>query len=458
MSKYEGAAMKVNFANFTIICDNIGDNAQVYALDQIYEKMGIPQTDIVHFHRHNIHEVIQKGHHYILPLVIADIAYFDLIQCLMRDGLEKQFSFVPISLGQTRQTFRNEEGLSRFRHIINKLEMPIGCRDYDSAELYQNLGYNAYVNGCITNTLPQRDNISAESRDKIYIIDVPDAVKEYIPQVLRDKAVFLSQIIDTGIPGDQIYQLSKERYELLRDTARLVITSRYHIATPCCAMGIPVIMVENCTEEFHWTFDQRFPAMNPNIHFYTKENWKDIDWEPAPADFEDQKNKMRELIISRIKNAACIAAMKNEMDLFYAPNKERFYETFLKHRNKIDIFAFTAYLDAPFLSRIKGDFRYYLYGLDDRNVKADRCIIIEYIQRHYPRAEFLGFVDGEKTGRFMHKDIIPPAQMKIDEQTYCLVSAYMANDYVAKLFDEKGWDKTHLWLLPRQILFYVYYL
>ena len=457
--------MKIDFANYTIINVNIGDNAQVYALDRIYEKMGIPQTDIVHFNRNNVHEVIQKGHHYILPLAAVDNFYFDLVEYLMELGLDQQFSFVPISLGMTRRTFRNEEGLSKFRHIINKFEMPIGCRDYDSAELYQNLGYSTYVNGCITNTFPHRDDIcawggktSAESRDKVYIIDVPRAAKEYIPKGLYDEAVFLSQIINMTIPGEEIYQLTKERYELLRDTARLVITRRYHIATPCCAMGIPVIMLESCDKNYHWTSDQRFPAMNPNIHFYTKENWKDINWDPAPVDFEDQKNEMCDLIISRIKNAACIAAMKNEMDLFYAPSKKRFHETFLKNRSKTCIYDFNSYLDRPFLSQIEGDFRYYLYGLSDRYVKVNRCILIEYIQRHYPRAEFLGFVDGKKTGKFMDKDILSPSQMKVDEQTYCLVSAYTANDYVARLFDEKGWDKTHLWLMPRQVVFYVYHM
>ena len=427
--------------------------------------MGIPQTDVVHFHRDNVREVIQKGHHYILPMVMTDIAYFDLIEYLIELGLDQQFSFVPISLGLTRWTVRNEEGLSKFRHIINKFEMPIGCRDYDCAELYQNLGYSVYVNGCITNTFPQRDDTrswggspSVESRDKVYISDVPDAAKEYIPKELYDEAIFLPQMIDTTVSGEQIYQLVKERYELLRDTARLVITSRYHTATPCCAMGIPVIMLENCNEREHWTFDPRFPAMNPNIHFYTKENWKDIDWDPAPADFEDQKNEMRELIVSRIKNAACIAGIKNAMELFYAPNKKRFHETFLQNRNKIDTHGFVTCLDVPFLSQIEGGFRYYLYGLSDRYVKEGRCILIEYIQRHYPRAEFMGFVDGKKAGRFLDKDILSPAQMKMDERTYCLVSAYTANDYVAKLFDEKGWDRTHLWLMPRQVLFYIYHL
>ena len=450
--------MKINFANYITISDNIGDNAQAYAVDQIYEKMGIPQTDIVHFHWFNVREVIQKDQHYILPMVIADPTYFDLIEYLMELGVDQHFSFVPIALGLTRFTFRNEEDLSKFRHVINRYEMPIGCRDYDSAELYQNLGYSVYVNGCITNTLPLRDDRGDNKlRDKVYIIDVPGAAKEYIPKELYDEAVFLSQRIDSSTSGEQIYQLTKERYELLRDTARLVITSRYHIATPCCAMGIPVIMLENCGENPNWTFDPRLPAINPNIHFYTKENWKDIDWDPVPADFEDKKNEMRELIISRIKNAACIAAMKNEIDLFYAPSKERFHETFLKNRSKLDRMVFNSYLDDPFLSRIKGSFRYYLYGLSDRYVKEGRCILIEYIQRYYPQAEFLGFVDGKKTGRFMDKDILSPAQIEMDEQTYCLVSAYTANGYVAKLFDEKGWDRTHLWLMPRGVLLFFIY-
>lgn len=387
---------KIRYANYIIKSDNIGDNAQVYALERIYSRMGIPSEEVVHLQRDIIQDQVEERCHYILPLVSSDLFYLDLIQCLMDLHMDHQFSFIPLTIGQTRYNCYNENGLQKFRHIIDKFEMPIGCRDYDSASMYANLGYNSYTNGCITNTLPRR--MEGKTYDKIYFIDIPAGIKPYIPQEISERAVFLTQAIDFDIPADQQARMCRERYELLRDTAALVVTCRYHVAHPCCAMGIPVIMLENNNEKHHWSFDPRFPAMNPHIPFYTKEEWSDIDWNPAPADFEDVKEDMISLAVSRIENAALRVKTIDRQSAFFAPSKERFWNVFLQNRHKIDIFGFTYYLDGLYLSRIGKDFRYYLYGLSKRYQDEGRCILLEYMQRRYLKAEFLGFVDKNKSG------------------------------------------------------------
>lgn len=450
--------MKVKYANYVILTDDIGDNAQVYALDHIYERMGIPKDDIIYFNRENIEETIEKDCRYVLPLVIADIAYYDLIEYLIERRHEDQFIFLPLSLGQTRYTFGNTDRLAKFRNVINLFQMPIGCRDYDSASMYKDLGYCAYVNGCITNTLPKRKD---GHYDTVYLIDIPPSFLEYLPQDLKDNAVCLTQSVNSSLSGPEQQRVCAERYDLLRDTASLVITCRYHIATPCCAMGIPVIMVENCDEKHHWTTDVRFHAMNPGISFYTKEQWVEIDFSPdanRPTDYEDVKSEMIELAISRIRNAACVAEVSDHVDRFLKPSKDRFWGVFLENRNKIDCFGFSCYLDSRFLSKIQGNFRYYLYGLSDRYIQQNECLILDYILRHYPEAEFLGFVDSKKTGTYFGKPVLDPNEMLVDEDTYCVVSALTANEYVEGLFEERGFNKAHLWKMPRETLFYIYHL
>jgi hypothetical protein len=54
--------------------------------------------------------------------------------------------------------------------------------------------------------------------------------------------------------------------------------------------------------------------------------------------------------------------------------------------------------------------------------------------------------------------VIHPDEMRMDENTYCLVSAYTANKWAELLFEEKGFDKGRLWTMPEQCLFFVYQL
>ncbi|MCL2218290.1 MAG: polysaccharide pyruvyl transferase family protein [Chitinispirillia bacterium] len=438
---------------------NLGDNAQVYALHQIYRRMNILEEDIVVITRYNVEELVKNGDTFIVPLVTADIIYHDFIMFTIEKKIDKHFIFIPISLGQTRWTFKDEARLAKFSQCINKFVVPIGCRDYDSASMYEALGYNSYVNGCITNTFPRRDD---KVYDKVYIIDVPKIFWGYIPCEIKNDVICLSQENNDSKDdkcGQDDYMASAERYELLKDNAKLVITCRYHIAHPCVAMGIPVIMVENCDPTHHWTFDSRFPAMNPYIHFYTKEQWGDIDWDPKSVDFEGFKQVMVDLIISRIRNAVEVCNYQNEANKFFTSSKERFYGVFQKNKSKMDMFGFTYYLDKRFLLELnKTEFKFYLYGLSDRYIERNECLMLDYILRHYPQADFLGFVDSFKKGDAFGKPIVHSSDMKIDEDTYVIVSAYNANSYVDKLFEECRYDKKHLWLMPSDILFYVYQL
>jgi hypothetical protein len=447
----------IKYAIFTVRSDNIGDNAQAYAVHTLLTMyMSIPDKDIIFFSYGDVLQKIESDVVYVTPLVTADMLCHNFIDYLSSKGLCGQFIFIPLSLGQTRWTFVDEKRLGKFKHIINKFVAPIGCRDYDSASMYKNLGYEAYVNGCVTNTLPKREN---KNQDKIYIINAPKSLYDYIPQDIKNKAIILTQTIDVGIDTETQYQLCVERYELLRDTASLVITHRYHVATPCAAMGIPVIMIENDDPNHHWTFDPRFPAMNPNIPFYTKEQWKDIDWDPKPAQFEDVKQTMIDLAISRIKNVVEIHNATARLNDFFSPNKRRFYDVFEKNKHKIDCFGFSFYLDNAFLSKIESNnFNFYLFGLSNRYIEADECLILDYVRKHYPQANFLGFADSFKKGNYFGKGVVHPNEMKMDANTYCLVTAYTANEHAGKLFEEKGFDKSHLWKMPEQALFFVYHL
>ncbi len=449
--------MKIKYAIYIVKTANLGDNAQGYVLEDIYDKMGIPKEDVVFLSRENIEIVLQECDHLILPMVAADIMYLDFVEACLQLGVQDKISFLPISIGQTRWTVRNEEGLRRFENVIHHFISPIGCRDYDSASLYSALGYEVYVNGCITNTFPVR---KAGNYNDIYIIDIPEKLENYIPDEIKDKAIRLTQKYDyVSGEAESHYKVCKARYELLRDTAKLVITYRYHIATPCVAMGIPVIMVENCDPNQHWTFDQRFPSLNPYIPYYKKEEFSQINWEPEIILFEEEKEIMRNRIISRINNIAGLIEYKANQDSFFAPSKNKYWTTFKENRYKIDNFGFNTHIKRLFLPKGMTKFRYYLYGLSKRYQDEGRCVLLEYMERNYPDASFIGFVDANKSGTdFLGKRVLSPDEMIIDSDTYCFCVAFTANEGVEALFKQMGFNTAHLWTMPEELLFYFYHL
>jgi len=131
---------------------------------------------------------------------------------------------------------------------------PIGCRDKRTARLFQSIGVDAYFSSCITTTL--KNPYSKEDRsDEILLVDplLKIADKDYreyiahrmVPEKYRDNVFHLSHHLDQNINYSE-----KEKIELaeaLLDRyakAKLVITSRIHVALPCLGLGTPVLFVD----------------------------------------------------------------------------------------------------------------------------------------------------------------------------------------------------------------------
>ena len=436
---------------------NLGDNAQVYALYNIYKYMGISDEDIVLLSRFNVEEKAADGSTFIVPICSAMMVNFDFVRFTIEKKIDNQFIFIPVSLGLLRIGILNEQNLNKFKDCLNRFITPIGCRDSDTAEILRNAGYPCYVNGCITNILPKRDNNKVY--DKVYFIDIPNRLFEYIPQEIKENAIELRQ--EESPPDyytEEDYYYAVQRYELLRDTAKLVITNRYHIAIPCVAMGIPVIMCcDNILTRLHYGVDIRLTDLNPYIPYYTKEQYSHIDWNPQPVDFEDTKLQMLNLIVSRFKSAEEIYYSGNKLNDFFKPNREKFSD--IINTNKYD-FENNVIINVlkPMLSHLIAPCKYYIYGLSEKYIESKYCLFLDVLQKNFPNYEFLGFVDSFKTGEAFGKPIIHPDDMNIDEHSGVIVGAYSANKYVKKLFEEKGWNKTHLYLMGADIMFHVYQL
>lgn len=152
---------------------------------------------------------------------------------------------------------------------------PIGCRDHDSMRRMQDAGIEAYYSGCLTTTLNYNGKLFDSppiKDDSILMVDVlfKDDIRFRAQRhkLLLLKDVFTGKLakynevkkyIDSLVPkaySDQVRHLTcyydsnttlEERFaqaeDILRQLAgaRLVITSRIHIALPCLALGTPVL-------------------------------------------------------------------------------------------------------------------------------------------------------------------------------------------------------------------------
>lgn len=203
-------------------------------------------------------------------------------------------------------TLLSQESIAYFK----KYE-PIGCRDKATAEKLQEKGVDAYFSSCLTTTLGYKYH-SDRRNDKIYVVDAVHYVPEAQRRLLKYKFIIYYLFHFNGInrflksirgEGDYKVSLSPKYYdrfcrivrsylivkkmlpkedlkkvevltqfynsdeiptnearfskaeELLRKyaDARMVITSRIHVALPCTGLETPVLFLQNMDDSIEST-------------------------------------------------------------------------------------------------------------------------------------------------------------------------------------------------------------
>lgn len=181
------------------------------------------------------------------------------------------------------------ELLVHFPKFFQNIE--IGCRDKFTLDFCQNYKIKSYFSRCLTLTLPKRKPLKGPG--KVFFVDVPKPFLNFIPQELKQNAEFVSQGLCLAPKThwqhyhDAMQTLLK-RYE---NEASLIITNRIHCASPCTALGIPVIFIKNNEEQ-----SQRFSALDGILKPYTLNDFKEnkIDFNPKAPDIESLKDAMLE--------------------------------------------------------------------------------------------------------------------------------------------------------------------
>lgn len=163
----------------------------------------------------------------------------------------------------------------------------VGCRDLSTLEFCRKQNIESYLSRCLTLTLPRRENL--DSQNEIIFVDVPEKFDQYLPKDWVCSAIRMSQRwIDCDHEHwSKSYNRAKEFLDVYSNRAKIVVTTGLHIASPCLAMGIPVILIASDPDENL----QRFSALDGLIRPYTYSDFEKglVNFNPVSYDIEDLK-------------------------------------------------------------------------------------------------------------------------------------------------------------------------
>lgn len=391
---------------------NLGDPIQSLAVVEILKKIGISEKHIIPIDRYDL--ATYAGEKVVLIINGAENYEHFAYHTKFLPVSEK---IIPVFIGIHLHRELAENELSSFRQY-----QPIGCRDEYTCSYLKRKGIDAFLTGCLTLTFPRRQTTARQNT--VFLVDCPESVMAYIPDELRENAVSLSQIIRiksassndrlTDEETDYYSKMAKEQLFRLRDEASLVVTSRLHVATPCAAMGIPVVLARD-------VFDERFMFVDRFIPLYTPEKYSQIDWHPTTHIQEDVKEQLVSLCKVLLELAISRETIKKIYD---SPSQE------VAFRTEEQIAVQNLKLDR------EQEFSYAIWGV----CMPNSFLLYEAMKEQYHNARMICAIDTWARGEY--KDSIPiisPEQIDntLSKDTVVLVVAPAAHSDAIKKLEGK---------------------
>lgn len=391
---------------------NYGDPIQSYAVKNLYREMGIKEEDIIPVPRYDIANY--DGEECVCVVNCASI-YEEQTYDVHFMPPSSKIHAIPMSMHIHRPLPKDE--LEYYRTCGG-----VGCRDVSTMHRLQELGIQAYLTGCLTITLPRRNFIQEKNADKIYLIEVPDEVMDYMPECIKKEGIELSNIARYQSGGGvermsveetyEFHEAAEKRIELLRDTAKLVVTSRLHIASPCLAMGIPVILTMGHLGE-------RFGYIDRLMPLYSQEQYANIDWNPKPVYFEDIKKIIKDYFFDKVRSEVRRIELEKMWDG-------------LKPVCNVDYRTKTSIIISQ-LSLPKEHFKYAVWGI----ALPSAYSFVEDMKKQIPQSELVAGIDISVTGLFCEKEIIKPEEIRnMGEKVIIFVVAPSAQEQAKAILGE----------------------
>lgn len=386
---------------------NVGDYIQILAIENLYKEMGINASEIVRIHMQELKTY--KGEKLLLPinLIVYGDNFFEGADITISEDI------VPVFLGVRFFHYYFSE---KTKQYLKKFG-PIGCRDESVLKKMQELDIPAYLGGCLTITLPQRNKEFQEK--KVYLVDVPKGLYEYLPDWIKNNMVQTTSVYfmskEKLLHGKSMKEFVENKYKEYYENASLVVTSRLHVASPCLAAGIPVILVRD-------SINDRFAWLDKFIKIYTLEEFSTIDWEKGPIDIKKEKQRLIKYAATIVRSQYERYSAMEKLNIFYDERERSVYQSSLQ----ISI--------QPIIDYMNENWDYEkeeLYAIWGWNIFAEE--IIKYIKQYYPKAKLYKIFDTYRT--FEKHGIIAqsPTGLKNNREFITFITsdavAYIAEEY-----------------------------
>mgnify|MGYP005888622873 CR=1 FL=1 len=359
---------------------NIGDNIQGLVIDLIYRQLKISEKDIVYIKRDFAQEYDGE------EAKIVFCSEFSKDNVDKRLNLSNKINIKAIASAVFYDDIKTlSEKYPKIYNILKKHE-PIGCRDEKTTEYLRSEGIKAYLMGCFTILLPKRDK--TPNKKKCFLVDIPVELEKYIPNEIRKYSEYLSHEVKfSKYPIDDnenkaMDEIAKRILERYKNEATLIVTGRLHVAVPCLAMGIPVILACN-------NLDFRFGWIEKFIRPYQLGEYEKINWKPNSVDMEEVKTVMLRYFDQVLHNNSG----KNELI---------WLDNYYRNRNKVKPYKiFREKIMDIFHGEPDKKFNYVIWGAGYHCRYA-----YEIISDIYPNANLVAVVDKYKIGNFKKRPII----------------------------------------------------
>lgn len=411
---------------------NIGDAAEYKVIEQLYDDLGIGKDQMVPLCIHDL--ITYRGESLIVALNIALDSYVGYNEIL--DHLSPDI--IPVFLGMSlTSTNLNEAQLQCLRTYA-----PVGCRDQRSYEYLKAQGVPCYLNGCCASVLhlPEVQK-NAALKGKILFIDAPQSLAKYVPEDIREHAVFFEQEIyckrnalkGAGTPS----QWAQQILNAYGSDVQAIVTSRFHGAVLALAFDIPVLVtLEQRTFRFSW--------LENYCQVFAEGEFDGIDWNFPMRDYSSVRDQMRRLCMRRIEETA------------------RQYEPYLQltdaQKNPAKTTGKTNYVlyYEPVLQQIyqrwdpSKEIRFAFWGVNQNSV----CLL-EAIREKYPKAKLVDVYDMNRTIEFENIQSKSPMELAKhcgDSSYYVIVTAYLASRVADDIFERTGFSAKQAFLCERAFL------
>lgn len=397
---------------------NIGDNLQFLAIEYIYQCMGIKREDIYRLKMDEL--TTYTGKELVLPM---NWALFDN-HYMVGDRIAISNAIKPVFLAMTIESIGfKEEYFNEYNSRYLKKFEPIGCRDIATRNMLTKYGIKAYVNGCLTSILPKREDDIKQT--EVLLVDVPTEVYQFIPKEIKEKAITMTQqyYYPDTVPIARIIDNVIKQYAFYRDNAKIVVTSRLHVASPCMAMGIPVVFTKNLV-------DARFDWLNSYLTLYDAEQYNEVNWNPVKIEYEANKELIIDLAIKRINGSVCSNQEIENVNNLYEQKEEHnmvnFVDTIYSSFEKAKHFLKEGYS--------KDDqFNYGIWGIGQA---AEN--FYKYMQDNYPSAKLVTAIDAYKEVEFHGVATQKPESYIKKKDETIFVLPVQASNTAPKVLKEKG--------------------